>query len=378
MNNNTNNITMYDPKREYNTYKNEIDTAINNVLNHGIFINGPEVKELENKLANYTKSKHCIAVSNGTDALKIALLALGVKHGDEVITVAHSWISTAEIIPLIGATPVFIDIEMDTYNMDPLKLEQAITDKTKAIIVVSLYGMIGDIEGINMIAEKYNIPVIEDGAQSFGAERKGKKSCNTSLIGTTSFFPSKPLGCYGDGGACFTNDDNLANIMRAIRAHGGLKRFEHEYIGMNARLDTIQAAILLAKFNHFEETIQNRNKCANYYSEKLKDVKEFILPKTPIDNISAWAQYSILAPNKEIRDNIVSYMNKNGVILSVFYPVPLYKQKCFNNIAITHDMKNTDMVCDRVFNLPCYGEITTEEMDYIVKHINQFALNFFH
>ncbi len=371
-----NTIQMYDPKREYAQHKEEIDNAIHTVLNHGIFINGPEIQQLEKQLSDFTGSKHAICVSNGTDALKIALLALDVKPNDEVITVAHSWISTAEVIPLINATPVFIDIDINNFNMDPSKLEAAITDKTKAIIVVSLYGLVGNIEAINRIADKYSIPVIEDGAQSFGAMRHGKKSCNLSLIGTTSFFPSKPLGCYGDGGACFTNDDRLAMKMKAIRAHGGLQRFQHHYIGMNARLDTIQAAILLAKFNYFEKTIKTRNDCANYYLEKLKDINNssnlaegcvrIILPKVENDCLSAWAQFSILAENKETRDNIVDYMKKNNVNLSIFYPSPLHHQKCFENISINHDLTVTEDVCNRVFNLPCYGELTTDEMDIII------------
>jgi UDP-2-acetamido-2-deoxy-ribo-hexuluronate aminotransferase len=368
-------IQMYDPKREYNQHKIDIDNAIHNVLNHGIFINGPEIKQLEHKLALFTGSKHCICVSNGTDALKIALLALNIKPNDEVITVAHSWISTAEVISLINAIPVFIDIEMETYNMNPNMLKEAITPKTKAIIFVNLYGNIGYIEDINNIANKYNIPVIEDGAQSFGAEHNSRKSCNLSLIGTTSFFPSKPLGCYGDGGACFTNDDILADKMRAIRSHGGLKRFHHDYIGMNARLDTLQASILLTKMNYFEETINNRNKCANYYTEKLKNNTNIILPKVLEGNISVWAQYSILAPNKEIRDKLVEYMQLNGVNLAIFYPTPLHTQKCFQNISRSYDMTNTLNVCDRVFNLPCYSEITIDEMDYIIDLLNSFFNN---
>ncbi len=363
---------MYDPKREYNAHKEEIDNAIHNVLNHGLFINGPEIKELENKLSNYLGVNHSICVSNGTDALKIALLALDVKPTDEVITVSHSWISTAEVISLINAIPVFIDIEMETFNMNPDKLELAINEKTKAIIMVSLYGQVGYIEKVIEIAKKYNIPVIEDGAQSFGAERHGKKSCNLSLISTTSFFPSKPLGCYGDGGACFTNDEHLANKMRAIRAHGGLKRFHHDYVGMNGRLDTIQASILLAKFKYFEETLMNRNKCAKYYLDNLKDINHIILPKVLDNNISAWAQFSILAKDKTTRDDLVNYMISNNVNLAIFYPSPLHTQKCFEGISRYYDMTNTLDVCSRVFNLPCYGEITIEEMDKIINLIKAY------
>ncbi len=389
-------IQMYDPKREYATHKEEIDKSIQTVLNHGIFINGPEIKELETKLNNFIGVKHSICVSNGTDALKIALLALDVKPNDEVITVAHSWISTAEVISLINAIPVFIDIEPTTFNMDPAKLEEAITEKTKAIIMVSLYGQVGYIDEINHIAAKHNIPVIEDGAQSFGAIYNNKRSCNLSLIGTSSFFPSKPLGCYGDGGACFTNDDKLADKMRAIRAHGGLKRFHHDYVGMNARLDTLQASILLAKFKYFDNTLEMRNKCAKYYLDNLKDIPNITLPKVIQseyksenksdnklndksdnklnDNISAWAQFSILAENNIIRDKIVEYMISNGVNLAIFYPTPLHTQKCFQNISRHYDLTITNDICNRVFNLPCYGEITIEEMDYIIDLIRKFYI----
>ena len=223
-------IQMYDPKREYRTHKKEFDDSIQNVLNHGLFINGPEVKSLEPDLAKFSGAKHCVSVSNGTDALKIALLALGVGVGDEVLTVAHTWISTAEVISLINAVPVFVDIEDETFNMDPSKIEEKITSKTKAIMPVSLYGQMPDMDKINEIAAKHNLPVIEDGAQSFGGMYNGKRSCNLTTIGTTSFFPSKPLGCYGDGGACFTNDDELALKMIAIKSHGGVKRFHHKYV----------------------------------------------------------------------------------------------------------------------------------------------------
>ncbi len=371
-------IQMYDPKREYAQHKEEIDKSIQTVLNHGIFINGPEIKELENKLNEFVGVKHSICVSNGTDALKIALLALDVKPNDEVITVAHSWISTSEVISLINAIPVFIDIEPTTFNMNHKYLEEAITDKTKAIIMVSLYGQVGLIDQVNEIASKYNIPVIEDGAQSFGAIYNGKRSCNLTLLSTTSFFPSKPLGCYGDGGACFTNDDKLAEKMRAIRAHGGLKRFHHDYVGMNARLDTLQASILLTKFKYFDNTLEMRNKCAKYYLDNLKDIPNITLPKVIksenllSDNISAWAQFSILAENKEVRDRLVEFMNSNGVNLAIFYPTPLHTQKCFQNISRHHNLSVTNDVCNRVFNLPCYGEILTEEMDYIIKLLKGF------
>lgn len=364
---------MYDPKREYKNHKKEIDDSIHAVLDHGIFINGPEIKQLENTLNEFVGVKHSITVSDGTTALQIALLALDVKPNDEVITVAHTWISTAEVISIINAIPVFVDIESETFNMDPTKIAAAITEKTKAIIVVNLYGQIADIDEINSIAEKYNLPVIEDGAQSFGALYKGKRSCSLTTIGTTSFFPSKPLGCFGDGGACFTNDNTLAYKIKAIKSHGGVKRFNHEFIGLNGRLDTIQAAILNAKFKYFEnETIINRNKCANYYSNQLKDIHQLKLPIVKNERLSAWAQYSIITENKALRDNIVSYMKENGVNLAIFYPAPLHKQKCFENKCITHELNVTEKVCDNVFNLPCYGEITKEEQDKIIDLLKQY------
>lgn len=369
-------IQMYDPKREYNEKRDIINKAIHNVLNHGLFINGPEVKEFESKLANYLNVKHAIGVSNGTDALTISLLALGIKYGDEVITVAHSWISTAETIALIGAIPKFIDITKETFNMDYNKIEEAITDKTKAIIVVSLYGLVANIDEINLIANKYNLHVIEDGAQSFGATYKGFKSGTLTTIGTTSFFPSKPLGCYGDGGAVFTNDDELANKIKAIKSHGGVKRFEHKYIGINGRLDTIQAAILNVKIDYFNETIEERNKCANYYLENLKFLteKNYKLPKIFRDKKSVWAQFSILAPTQNERDNIVKHLKDNNINVAIFYPTPLHNQECFLNLENYSKPKLpiTEEVCNTIFNLPCYGEIDTKELKYIVKIIKHF------
>lgn len=372
MNNNI--IQMYDPKREYQAHKEDIDKSISDVLTHGIFINGPEVKLLEEKLAKYVNVNHAIGVSNGTDALTIAMLALGVKPGDEIITVSHTWISTAETISLIGAIPVFVDIEEKSFNMDHKKIEEAITDKTKGIISVSLYGQISNIDEINNIANKHNLFVIEDGAQSFGATYKGRKSGGLTTVGTTSFFPSKPLGCYGDGGACFTNDDEIAKKIRAIKSHGGIKRFHHEYIGINGRLDTIQAAILLKKLEYFDKnTLVNRNNCANYYSENLKSISDLSLPIIYEDNYSAWAQYSIIVKNKELRDRIVAYMKENGVNLAIFYPTPLHYQNCFQEKSRKMDLNVTETICDTIFNLPCYAEITKEEQDKIINLLKLFS-----
>jgi len=366
-------IQMFDPKREYEKNKSEIDSSIHNVLNHGLFINGPEVKELESSLSEFTGAK-CISVANGTDALQISLMALGVGVGDEVITVSHSWISTVESISIINAIPVFVDIESNTFNMDPKKIEEKITNKTKAILVVSLYGQMPDYDKINEIAERHNIPVIEDGAQSFGALYKGKRSCSVTTIGTTSFFPSKPLGCYGDGGACFTNDLELEKKIRAIKSHGGVKRFHHKYIGMNSRLDTIHAAIINVKFKYFNKTIEERNDCANYYTDNLDFLvnKQFQLPDVNKECTSVWAQYSILANNKEQRDNIVNYLKENNVNVAIFYPAPLHLQECFKYLNYNvNDLPVTVDVCNRIFNLPCYAEFTNKEQDFIIDLLNK-------
>lgn len=368
-------IQMYDPKREYNAKKEAFDNVFTQVCSQGRFINGPQVEILESKLSDFTGCEHSICVSNGTDALKIALLALNIGYKDEVLTVSHSWISTAEVIPLVGATPVFVDIEQSTFNMDPVDLEAKIKkcNRPKAIIYVSLYGHIGKIYQIMTVAQKYNIPVIEDGAQSFGATCYGKRSCSITHIGTTSFFPTKPLGCYGDGGACFTNNNELGVKMRAIKNHGCVKRFHHDYIGMNARLDSIQAGILNVKMNYFEDTIRKRQECAEYYLDGLKGNKNLVLPKILPNNTSVWAQFSLLAPNREIRDNIVQYLKDNNVNVAIFYPVPLHTQKCFEYLNYNEsDLPVTNDTCSRIFNLPCYGELTRLEQNYIILLINNF------
>lgn len=363
---------MYDPKIEYNEHKADIDNAINTVLNHGLFINGPEVKELEKRLAEYVNVKHAICVSNGTDAIKLALLALDIGIDDEVITVSHTWISTAEAISIINAKPVFVDIDINSFNIDGDKIEEKITSKTKAILVVSLYGQTPDIDKINNIANKYSLPVIEDGAQSFGALYKGKKSGGLTTIGTTSFFPSKPLGCYGDGGACFTDDDTLALKIRALKNHGCIKRFKHQYIGINARLDTIQAAILNVKLSYFDKTIEKRNECANYYSEKLKNISSIVLPKISADNTSVWSQYSIFAESKSIRDSVVSFLKDKNINVAIFYPSPLHTQECFRYLDNKHILPATECVSDRIFNLPCYGELSRIDQDRVISLLLEF------
>lgn len=367
-------IQMYDPTRDYQNHKIDFDEKILKVIKEGFFIGGPEVKELEKLLQDYTEAKHAITCANGTDAIFIALLSLGIGNGDEVITVAHTWISTSETIALTGATPVFVDINEHNFNIDINKIEERITDKTKAILFVSLYGLMPDCEMLQKIAQKYHIALIEDGAQSFGAEFKGTKSCSCHYtdIATTSFFPSKPLGCWGDGGSIFTNNDELAMKIRAIKSHGGIERFKHKYIGLNSRLDTIQAAVLTIKMKYLEETIMKRNQCAHYYTDKLKNLEQL---KKPTYNSSSyrhvWAQYSLLCQNKLIRDNLVDYLKKNNVNVAIFYPVGLHKQECFQYLNVK-SLEVTDQICDTIINLPCYAEITKEEQDYIINLLYQF------
>jgi UDP-2-acetamido-2-deoxy-ribo-hexuluronate aminotransferase len=368
-------IQMFDPTRDFKKHESEYRLAMDQVLLKGNFIGGEQVMELEKQLSVYTGCENVITCANGTDAIFIALLGLGIGPGDEVITVAHTWISTAETIAMTGAIPVWVDIDPETFCIDPKLIEAKITSKTKAILPVSLYGLMPDYQAIKEIADKYNIPVIEDGAQSFGAERNSYKSCSCKYtdIATTSFFPTKPLGCYGDGGAIFVKDKELAKKIRAIKSHGGLERFKHKYIGMNSRLDTLQASVLLVKMKYLDEVLDARRKCAEYYTSKLIEfnLKDIILPVVSDNCIHVWAQYSILAKDKEQRDKIVDELKKSGVNVAIFYPVPLSEQECFKD----RDKSNLDFttsVCDRVFNLPCYGEITLKEQDYIIDKIKKY------
>ena len=360
-------IQMYDPTRDYYNFQEKYQEQINKVLEKGNFINGEQVGELEKRLAEYVNVKHCITVANGTDALQIALMAIDIKPDDEIITVAYTWISTSESISILRAKPVFIDIEDQTFNMDPNLIEAAITNKTKAILPVSLYGQMPDYDKINEIAEKYNLVVIEDGAQSFGGTQNNKKSCGVTKISTTSFFPTKPLGCYGDGGALFTDDDNLALKIRAIKAHGGIKRFTHEYIGVNSRLDTIHAGILHVKLDNFEDCLEIRNEVACYYSINLQNVPHLKIPEVLPNNTSAWAQYSLITPNKEIRDYLVEELKKNKINVAIFYPVPLHYQKCFEYLGYKKgDLPVSENISDTILNIPCYAELTQEEQNYII------------
>lgn len=344
--------------------KDKIDSNIQKVLSHGQYILGPEVIELEEKLAYFVGAKYCISVANGTDALQIAQMALGISSGDEVITPGFTYIATAETVALLGAKPVYVDIDPKTYNLDPTKLEAAITDKTKAIIPVSLYGQCADFDAINAIAAKYNLPVIEDAAQSFGASYKGRMSCNLSTIACTSFFPSKPLGCYGDGGAIFTNDDELAKIIRQIARHGQDKRYHHIRVGVNSRLDTLQAAILLPKLEILEEEIYLRNKIAENYTALLNKAGINNTPFVESYNISAWAQYTIRINNRE---QVQEKLRAAGIPTAVHYPIPLNKQPA---VAEPNAMLPVgDRVAQEVMSLPMHPYLIDSDICMIIKSL---------
>lgn len=340
--------------------KEELDVNIRNVLAHGKYILGPEVHELEEKLVEYTGAKYCITCANGTDALQIALMSLDIGPGDEVITPGFTYIATAETVALLGATPVYIDIDATTYNLDPSLLEAAITSRTKAIIPVSLYGQCADFDTINQIAERYGLPVIEDAAQSFGATYRNKKSCNLSTIACTSFFPSKPLGCYGDGGAIFTNDEELATVIRQIARHGQDRRYHHIRIGVNSRLDTLQAAILLPKLEILDAEMQSRRQVAATYTNLLNKVGITTTPMIESHNESAWAQYTIQIDN---RDQVQAQLKEQGIPTAVHYPIPLNKQPA---VASEAKLPVGDAVAQRVISLPMHPYLTNAEQVAIV------------
>ncbi len=347
--------------------KQKIDANIQKVLAHGQYILGPEVSELEEKLAAFTGAKYCISVANGTDALQIAQMAFGIGPGDEVITPGFTYIATAETVALLGAKPVYVDVCPKTYNLDPTKLEAAITPRTKAIIPVSLYGQCADFDAINAIANKYGIPVIEDAAQSFGATYKGKQSCNLSTVSCTSFFPSKPLGCYGDGGAIFTNDDELAIVLRQIARHGQDRRYHHVRVGVNSRLDTLQAAILLPKLEIFTEEVQLRQKVASRYNQLFAEQNnvgrgfsptnlQVITPFIESHNTSVYAQYTIQVDN---RDQVQAKLNEAGIPTAVHYPIPLNKQPAVADKNV--ELPIGDAVAEKVMSLPMHPYMTEED-----------------
>lgn len=363
-------MEFIDLKKQYELYKTEIDRAIHTVLDQGTFIMGEQVKALETVLSQYVGVKHCIGVSSGTDSLQIALMAWGIGPGDEVITVPFTWISSTEVIGLVGATPVFVDIDETTYNIDVDQIEKAITPRTKAILPVNLFGQMPDYTKINAIADKYGLLVLEDAAQSFGATQRGKKSCAMTQIGSTSFFPAKPLGCYGDGGALFTNDDFLASKMRAIRTHGGEKRHHHTYLGMNGRLDTIQASILLAKFAHFEEELRAREKVAAFYNKELDGLG--IAPKVMEGNTHVYAQYTLRVPN---RHELAPFLLSKGIPTAVYYPKCVHEQPVFQYLGYSKgSFPVAEKAAEEVLSIPMHPWLSPEDQIKIVSGIKEFLL----
>lgn len=358
-------MPFIDLKTQYKKLKNKIDSRILNVLEHGQYVMGPEIVELENLLAKFTGAKHCIAVSSGTDAQMMALMALGLGPGDEVIIPDFSFFATAEVVLLVGATPVFVDIDEKTYNLDPQLLEKAITKKTKAIMPVSLYGQTADFDVINNIAKKYSITVIEDAAQSFGAKYKDRYSCSLTTLAATSFFPSKPLGCYGDGGACFTSDDTLAEKLKVIRVHGQTGRYVHSYLGINGRMDSIQAAILIEKMTLFSEELKLRLEVAQRYDELLKGI--IPTPFIAKNNTSAYAQYTIEVSNRKI---FCDKLMELGVPTAVHYPGTLSEQPVIKN-KYNSNSPVAARVCQRVVSLPFGPYLDLKSQKEVVEAIKK-------
>lgn len=356
-----------DLKSQYARLKDDIDGRIARVLAHGQYILGPEVAELEDRLAAYTGARHCISVANGTDALQIALMALGVGPGDEVITPGFTYIATAEAVALLGAKPVYVDIDPHTYLLDPALLEGAITARTRAIMPVSLFGQCADMDAIAAIAARFGITVIEDAAQSFGATYKGRQSCNLSTLACTSFFPSKPLGCYGDGGAVFTSDDALAKVVRQIARHGQDRRYHHIRVGVNSRLDTIQAAVLLAKLGAFDEESARRRAAAERYTRAFHAAGVMATPVLAAGNTSAWAQYTVQVNE---RDAVQERLKEHGIPTAVHYPIPLNKQPAVADPGAR--LPVGDQVAAHVLSLPLSADLTETDQDRVVAAFSAF------
>ncbi len=362
------NIPFIDLKAQYQALRDPIQNRIQKVLDHGQFIMGPEVEELEKKLAEFTGCKHAIAVSSGTDAAVLALMAWGVGPGDEVIVPAFSFIATAEVVLLVGATPVYVDIDPLTYNLDVKALEKAVTKKTKVIQPVGLYGQPPEMDEINAFAKKHNIHVLEDAAQSFGAIYKGKRSCNLSEVGATSFFPAKPLGCYGDGGAVFTNDDAVGEAMKEIRVHGQKSRYYHTRIGINGRLDTLQCAILIPKLERFPWELEQRTARALRYNRAFKELesKGIVIPQLAANRTSAWAQYTLQVPKRE---EFQKKLQEKGVPTAVHYPRTMADQPAYTKNGRILDISVSRKMADCVVSLPLYPDMNDSIQDYVIEQV---------
>ena len=371
------NIQMVDLKSQYLKIKNQVDSAINGVLENTQFINGEHVKGFQSELANYMGVKHVITCANGTDALQIAMMGLGLKPGDEVITPSFTYIATTEVVALLGLKPVFVDCDPNTFNISVKEIEKAITSKTKAIVPVHLFGQSCDMKAILKIAKENELFVIEDNAQAIGSDYFGlaetKKTGTIGNVGCTSFFPSKNLGCYGDGGALMTNDDQLAEKLRMIANHGQSKRYYHDIVGCNSRLDNLQAAVLRIKLKELDSYILNRRKAADYYDQHLDGVEELSVPFRDDNSNHVFHQYTLKLNDKVNRDKLIRYLASKNIPAMVYYPVPAHQQKMFSNIPATFNtMNNTEWLSERVFSLPMHTELNTKQQNYIIDNILNF------
>ncbi|NMD00833.1 MAG: DegT/DnrJ/EryC1/StrS family aminotransferase [Bacteroidales bacterium] len=369
-----------DLKKQYEVLKKDIDQAMLEVAASSAFIMGKQVKELEQQLAQYVGVKHCVSCANGTEALTLALKAWGIKAGDAVFVPDFTFFASAEVVSLEGATPVFVDVDVDTFNIDPAALEKAI-EKTikegklqpKVIITVDLFGLPANYPAIRKIADKYHLLILEDGAQGFGGEINGKKACSFGDISTTSFFPAKPLGCYGDGGAIFTDNDEWASLMDSLRVHGkGSFKYDNVRIGMNSRLDTLQAAILKVKFDAFKNyELNDVNKAANLYTDKLKDLVK--TPVIPEGYLSSWAQYTIQLQDEKQRDGLQAYLKEQGIPTMVYYPKPMHEQTAYLGLGYqSGDFPATESLCGKVLSLPMHPYLTEEEINKVCQAISQY------
>lgn len=371
------NIQMVDLKSQYLKIKNQVDSAINGVLENTQFINGEHVKGFQSELANYMGVKHVITCANGTDALQIAMMGLGLKPGDEVITPSFTYIATTEVVALLGLKPVFVDCDPNTFNISIKEIEKAITSKTKAIVPVHLFGQSCDMKAILKIAKENELFVIEDNAQAIGSDYFGlaetKKTGTIGNVGCTSFFPSKNLGCYGDGGALMTNDDQLAEKLRMIANHGQSKRYYHDIVGCNSRLDNLQAAVLRIKLKELDSYILNRRKAADYYDQHLDGVEELSVPFRDDNSNHVFHQYTLKLNDELNRDKLIRYLASKNIPAMVYYPVPAHQQKMFSSIPATFNtMNNTEWLSKRVFSLPMHTELNTKQQNYIIDNILNF------
>ncbi len=363
---------MVDLQSQYQKIKGDVDAAILNVLDSAAFINGPEVKQFETELQNYLNVKHVIPCGNGTDALQIALMALGLEPGDEVITADFTFAATVEVIDLLKLNSILVDVDYDTFTIDTEKLKAAITPKTKAIIPVHLFGQCANMDEIMAIAKEHNLYVVEDTAQAIGADYKGRKAGTIGHIGCTSFFPSKNLGCYGDGGAIFTNDDDIAHRLRGIVNHGMYKRYYHDEVGVNSRLDSVQAAVLRRKLPFLNDYNAARNKAAAYYTETFKDIDALLTPVKGEDTTHVFHQYTLRVTNGK-RNELQAFLTEKEIPAMIYYPVPLRKQKAYDNGHYNDaDFPNTNKLVEEVMSLPMHTELDEEQLAYITSAVREF------